>query len=70
MQVTLVQCYPRLMEEKILKYQMFLCGADGSKSVTRMSEMMIEVVVQHVTEPKNILKNCGIWCIQVDVLSI
>jgi hypothetical protein len=46
-------------------------GGEAMKtSVTRTWKMMKLVVVQNFTQPMKMLKKCGIWCIQIDILSI
>jgi hypothetical protein len=50
MQVTLVQCSPRLIEEEIRKSQEFLSCMNGSKRVARTWKMIKEMVDQDLTE--------------------
>jgi hypothetical protein len=67
MQVTLVQCSPRLMGVSLRKCKVFLSGINDSKRVTRTWKMTKELVVQDLTEPMRILIKCGMWRIQIDV---
>jgi hypothetical protein len=53
--------------EAMKKSSVFECGINGSNRVARKWKMMKQVVVQDLTEPEKMVKNCRIWCIQIDV---
>jgi hypothetical protein len=57
----------RIMGEKLGTRQAFLSGINSSKLVTRTWKMIKDVVIHNITQPKKVLKKCGIWCIQIDV---
>jgi hypothetical protein len=48
----------------------FLSGINSSKRVEKTWKMMKEVIIQDLTEPVKMFKNCGVWCIHIDVVSI
>jgi hypothetical protein len=56
MQVALVQRSPRIMGETLWKIQVFLSGIHSSERVASSWKMMIEVVVQDLTESMKFLK--------------
>jgi hypothetical protein len=48
----------------------FFSGINGSRGVARMWKMMKEVVIQDLIEKMKMMTKHGIWCIQIDRLSI
>jgi hypothetical protein len=65
MQVTLVQCCPRLVGGEAVESQLYSSGMNVKKRVARMWKMMKEVIVQNITERMKMLKKSGIWYIQM-----
>jgi len=66
MQVTLGKCSPRFTggeAKKKSKSQVFMSDMNSSKRVEIKWKMM---VVQDLTNPMEMLRKCGIWCIETD----
>jgi hypothetical protein len=55
------------MGEKLGKGDVFLSGINCSNRVARTWEMLKVVVIEDLTEPMKMMKNCGIWFIHIDV---